>query len=146
MIDSIYTAADETKKLSISKSDDARIPNFPSGPAIKFANQGTFHPTKYLRALAQVVEAMGGRIHESTRYMSHEEDTNKMVGGVKATMADGQEVMVNQLVMATNVPLQKVIEAVWLCFGAVLSGQDVWRWKWGMERYDVQLEGFVETQ
>ncbi|WVQ95448.1 hypothetical protein IAU59_002545 [Kwoniella sp. CBS 9459] len=102
---SVFDAAFDTKKLEVSIVDNANIGGFASGPAIKFGNQATFHPTKYIKALAEVIKSMGGEIYEQTRYMSHEEKDD----GVKATLADDKTIQAQSMVLATNVPLQKLV-------------------------------------
>jgi glycine/D-amino acid oxidase-like deaminating enzyme len=101
----VFKAAKETGKLDVSLVDDARIAGFKSGQAIRFGAQATFHPTKYIKALAKVITEMGGKIYEKSRFMSYQESAQE----VEATMANGKKVKAKHLVMATNVPLQKVI-------------------------------------
>ncbi|RXK38781.1 hypothetical protein M231_03957 [Tremella mesenterica] len=101
----VYNAAKDTGKLDVCLVDDAGIKGFESGQAIKFENQATFHPTKYIRSLAKIVADMGGEIHEKTRYMNHEETEV----GVKITLENEKTIEAEVLVMATNVPLQKLI-------------------------------------
>lgn len=108
VLDEIYSAANDTGKLDISFVSDAQIPGFDSGKAIQFRQQGSFHPTKYVKALAVVVERMGGKIYEKSRYMMHEEGKGQGGRQVQVEMADGQKVQADYMVMATNVPLQKV--------------------------------------
>jgi glycine/D-amino acid oxidase-like deaminating enzyme len=91
ILDEMYDAASRTGKLALTVQDDAGIPDFASGKAIRFGNQASFHPTKYVRALAKIVEAMGGKIHESTRSMTHEE-SDKQLRGIQASTADGQTI------------------------------------------------------
>lgn len=105
----IYEAAKGTNKLDdVTIVDDANIHGFQSGPAIRFGNQATFHPTKYLKGLASVITSqLGGTIYENTHFNEYE-DNGKSKGGITAIMADGSIVTADSLVMATNVPLQKV--------------------------------------
>ena len=114
VLDELYQAAHDTGKLDIAWVDDARIPGFDSGKAIQFRQQGSFHPTKYVKALAKVVEEMGGNIYEKSRYMMHSEGKGKGGREIEVQMADGQKVQADQVVMATNVPLQKVSRVVHL--------------------------------
>ncbi len=100
----IYKAAAGTKKLEVSLVDDAGIKGFPSGRAIKFDRQATFHPTKYVRKMAEIITELGGTVFERT-HMNGFEETEK---GVEATMVNGKKVRAGKMVMATNVPLQKV--------------------------------------
>jgi glycine/D-amino acid oxidase-like deaminating enzyme len=107
-LQSIWKAASDTGKLDMTLVDDAAIPGFPSGRAIRFDRQATFHPTKYVRALAKVItEELGGTIHEKTRMADYEE-TKSAIRGVTVNMTNGKKIVADQLVMATNVPLQKV--------------------------------------
>jgi glycine/D-amino acid oxidase-like deaminating enzyme len=107
-LQSIWKAASDTGKLDMTLVDDAAIPGFPSGRAIRFDRQATFHPTKYVRALAKVItEELGGTIHEKTRMADYEE-TKSATRGVTVNMTNGKKIVADQLVMATNVPLQKV--------------------------------------
>lgn len=100
----IFKAAKGTGKLDVSLVDDAGIAGFKSGQAIRFGAQATFHPTKYVKALAKVITEMGGQIYEKSRFMSYQESAPD----VEATMANGKKIKAGSLVMATNVPLQKV--------------------------------------
>ncbi|WWC57480.1 uncharacterized protein I303_100012 [Kwoniella dejecticola CBS 10117] len=68
-------------------------------------NTATFRPTKYIQGLAKAVSDMGGEIYEKTRYMSHSEEN----GGVTASLDNDKKVQAQSLVMATNVPLQKLV-------------------------------------
>lgn len=110
-LQSIYKAANDTHKLDISLVDDAEIKGFKSGRAIRYGNQATFHPTKYIKALAKVITEMGGEIYETT----HMNDFEKGSGSgrtVTVTMSNGKKVKADDLVMATNVPSQKVSPAI----------------------------------
>jgi glycine/D-amino acid oxidase-like deaminating enzyme len=106
-LQSVYQAALDTGKLDISLVDDAGILGFTSGRTIKFGQQATFHPTKYIRALAKVIKDLGGVIHET----SHLNDYTDGSDGVTAVLANGSKIHAVDLVLATNVPLQKVNHA-----------------------------------
>lgn len=104
----LYRAANATHKLQLSVVDSARISGFDSGPAIRFDNQACFHPTKYLKGLASVItNQLGGQIYEQT-HMNSYEDSGADKGGITATFANGTIVKADTLIMATNIPLQKV--------------------------------------
>lgn len=100
----IYDAASGTNRLDVKLVPDAGLKGFDTGKAIRYENQATFHPTKYVRALVKVVEEMGGKIYEQTRFMGYDEHT----GGVKVQTEDGKSILARALVLATNVPPQKV--------------------------------------
>jgi glycine/D-amino acid oxidase-like deaminating enzyme len=108
LLQEIWQAASETKKLDIEMVDDAEIPGFESGRTIRYNNQAVFHPTKYLKGLAHVItNELGGAIYEDTHMNSYEE-LHGSPGRVKAIMSNGSTVTAAHMVMATNVPLQKV--------------------------------------
>ena len=53
--------------------DRAPLP-FPTAGALCFPDQAQFNPASYLVALAQAVEARGGRIFEQSRAKSFDQD------------------------------------------------------------------------
>lgn len=78
----------------------APIEGFDTGPCLCFANQGQFHPLRYLHALAAAIEARGGRIHTGSHVA-------KVSGGAtpKAIASNGAEVAAGAVVVATNTPI-----------------------------------------
>jgi len=106
-LNAIFNAANDTKAFDISWVDEAGIKGFHSGKTIRFGDQATFHITKYLKGLAGVVKDLGGEIYEGSKYMSHED--GKEGEGVKIEMGGGQVIQADKLVLATNVPLQKLV-------------------------------------
>lgn len=86
--------------LDATLLDATPLPERGDVPCIRFGNQGQFHPTLYLAALAKAVERMGGRIHCG----SHAKD---IAGGTDAhvTTADGKTVRAAHVVVATNSPV-----------------------------------------
>ena len=76
------------------------LPGRNVGPAIRFPNQGRFHPTKYLKGLAQAILARGGRIYADTVHVSDDE----VEGGVEITTEAGPVIRARDAVFATNSP------------------------------------------
>lgn len=108
LLQEVWQAASETKKLDIEMVDDGEIPGFQTGRTIRYNNQAVFHPTKYLKGLSSVItNQLRGTIYEDTHMNSYEELPGS-TGRVKAVMSNGATVTASQLVMATNVPLQKL--------------------------------------
>lgn len=68
---------------------------------LRYPNQGTFHPLKYLRGLVGVIEGGKGRLYADTVVESVEEDAD----GVIVRTADGQTVRARFAVVATNSPI-----------------------------------------
>ncbi|NOJ45800.1 FAD-dependent oxidoreductase [Bradyrhizobium archetypum] len=68
---------------------------------LRYPRQGTFHPLKYLKALAAIVEAKGGTFHAGTVVESIEErDDGKVV-----VSTGGGKVVARAAVVATNSPI-----------------------------------------
>jgi glycine/D-amino acid oxidase-like deaminating enzyme/nitrite reductase/ring-hydroxylating ferredoxin subunit len=80
--------------------DRAPVPGIDTGMALRFPNQGRFHPTKYLKGLAQAILARGGRIYADTVHVSDKE----VDGGVEITTEAGPVIRAGAAVFATNSP------------------------------------------
>lgn len=68
--------------------------------ALRFPNQGRFHPLKYVRGLIAAIEAHGGRIYGSSAHV-HDEESD---GGVLIEIEAGPKIRANAAVFATNSP------------------------------------------
>jgi glycine/D-amino acid oxidase-like deaminating enzyme/nitrite reductase/ring-hydroxylating ferredoxin subunit len=86
--------------LTVERVARAPIPDFDTGPALRFANQGQFHPTKYYAGLVRAIEARGGRIFGGTHAEVFE-------GGSPTTVktVSGRTIRAGSLVVATNSPV-----------------------------------------
>jgi glycine/D-amino acid oxidase-like deaminating enzyme/nitrite reductase/ring-hydroxylating ferredoxin subunit len=74
-----------------------------TGPAIRFPNQGRFHPLKYLAAVANAIEKNGGRIYTH----SH---ADHIEGGDKAKVDVGPHtIRAGAIVVATNAPINDLV-------------------------------------
>ena len=80
--------------------DRAPIPGIDTGMALRFSNQGRFHPTKYLRGLAQAILDRGGRIYANTAHVSDQETDD----GVEITTEAGPVIRAGAAVFCTNSP------------------------------------------
>jgi len=114
-IDGYLFAAEETHRADLEEeyqaclkvhveevewADRAPVPGIDTGPALRFGRQGRFHPTKYLRGLAQAILARGGRIYADTAHVSDKESD----GGVEITTERGHVIRASAAVFATNTP------------------------------------------
>src|SRR5205807_10221307 len=86
--------------LRVTRVDRAPLPDFDTGPALRFANQGQFHPMKYLAGLATAIRKRGGRI-----FIHSPVDTFEGGANAHATTKDGAIVRAKALVVATNTPV-----------------------------------------
>jgi glycine/D-amino acid oxidase-like deaminating enzyme/nitrite reductase/ring-hydroxylating ferredoxin subunit len=93
-------AAARRAGLAVEKVARAPIREFDTGPALRFPNQGQFHPTRYYAGLVRAIEAAGGAIHGGT----HAEDFK---GGAPARVltSTGRTITARAIVIATNSPV-----------------------------------------
>jgi glycine/D-amino acid oxidase-like deaminating enzyme/nitrite reductase/ring-hydroxylating ferredoxin subunit len=86
--------------VDVEWADRAPVPGVDTGRALRFPNQGRFHPTKYLRGLAHAILARGGRIYADTVHVSDKEVDD----GVEITTEAGPVIRAQAAVFATNSP------------------------------------------
>jgi glycine/D-amino acid oxidase-like deaminating enzyme/nitrite reductase/ring-hydroxylating ferredoxin subunit len=110
-----FAAKPEDARLLDAEADAARragagqvervgtVPGVPfKAPAgLRFANQGQFHPLKYLSGLARAIVRLGGRIHCG----SHVSDFEKRPRRPQVTTSDKHTVTADAVVFATNSPV-----------------------------------------
>ncbi len=80
-----------------------QIPGVPfrTAVALRFGNQGQFHPLRYIAALARAIVREGGRIHGST----HVADLVRKSPRPEVRTAGGHTVTAGAVVFATNSPV-----------------------------------------
>jgi glycine/D-amino acid oxidase-like deaminating enzyme len=86
--------------VDVEWAERAPIPGIDTGKALRFPDQGRFHPMKYLAGLARAILARGGRIYGNTAYLTHTEAN----AGVEITTERGT-VRAAAAVFATNSPV-----------------------------------------
>jgi glycine/D-amino acid oxidase-like deaminating enzyme/nitrite reductase/ring-hydroxylating ferredoxin subunit len=94
---------DACRKLDVEVewSDQAPIP-LPAGTqALKFPNQGSFHPLKYCAGLALAIQKHGSKLYSHTAYVSHDEDSEGIIIKTEA----GQTIRARAALFATNSPV-----------------------------------------
>ena len=91
------------RKLGIDVEwvERAPVPAVDTGRALRFADQGRFHPTKYLAGLARAIQQCGGSFYADTAYCSDEEKD----GGVVVQTENGATIRAGAAVFATNSPV-----------------------------------------
>ena len=94
---------DACKRLGVEVewSDDAPVPLARGTRALRFPNQGRFHPLKFCAGLIRAIEANGGRFHGNTAYVGHREDED----GVTIECENGAVVRASAALFATNSPV-----------------------------------------
>jgi len=80
--------------------DRAPLPSFNTGRALRFPNQGQFHPLRYLSAVADAIVRTGGKIYAHTHVVNIE-------GGAHARVRteSGQVITARSVVVTTNSPI-----------------------------------------
>lgn len=87
--------------MPVMKEKGAPFTGREATPALRFPNQATFHPLKYLRGLAEAISVAGGRFYADTAIESVREEN----GRVTAVGSNGQRVGAKTAVVATNAPI-----------------------------------------
>jgi glycine/D-amino acid oxidase-like deaminating enzyme/nitrite reductase/ring-hydroxylating ferredoxin subunit len=90
--------------LTVEMLDAAPWPGFRTGPCLRFAGQGQFHPLKYMRGLHRAAGRRGVRLFSNT-YVSEVKSGNPAVVRTR----DGAEVTADHVVVATNSPMNNLV-------------------------------------
>ena len=100
MLDREYEA---TKKVGMPVFQEKGVPfgGQAATPTLRYPNQATFHPLKYLAGIAAAIREAGGRFYAGTTVERVEEDAN----GVQVTTTAGHVIGAKQAVVATNSPI-----------------------------------------
>jgi glycine/D-amino acid oxidase-like deaminating enzyme/nitrite reductase/ring-hydroxylating ferredoxin subunit len=127
---------DACRKLGVEVDWTDAVPlPLPQGTrALRFPNQGRFHPLKYIRGLIKAVEGRGGRIHGSTVYVDHGEEDGRVIVETEA----GPRIRARAALFATNSPVndkvtihtKQVPDRTYVIAGPVPKGsvEDVLMW------------------
>lgn len=87
--------------VDVEWSEAAPVPLPPGTRALKFPNQGRFHPLKYCAGLALAIQKRGGQLFGKTAYIGHDEDGD----GVAIRTTGGNRIRAGAALFATNVPV-----------------------------------------
>ncbi|GLI91901.1 FAD-dependent oxidoreductase [Methylocystis echinoides] len=100
VIDSELVASAQVGMLAV-KQQGAPFARHQSTPCLRFPNQATFHPLKYLTALAAAIRHAGGRLFANSPVVSVAEKD----GSIQLVTGDGAHVTAAHAVVATNAPI-----------------------------------------
>ncbi len=86
--------------IAVELAARAPIPTFNTGEALRFMGQAQFHPLKFVRSLAAILERRGVSMHCHSR-------AHDFVGGPDAhvTTVDGHTIFCQHIIVATNTPV-----------------------------------------
>ena len=79
---------------------------FKTAPALRYPRQATFHPLKYLQAVARAVTDKGGRLFANSPVVNIEASSK----GVEVHTQNGARISASHAVVATNSPINKRVE------------------------------------
>ena len=90
--------------LTVERVERAPLTSFDTGPALRFPDNGQFHPLRYLAGLASAIESRGGRIFTGTHVTSVE-------GGDQCTVTTEEQrtITADAVVVATNSPISDYV-------------------------------------
>lgn len=91
------------RKLGVKVKHGNGVPlkGFERAPTLLYPRQATFHPLKYLKAIASAFVAKGGKLFARSAVVKVEE----LKDGVRVTTSTGRKVTAAQAVIATNSPI-----------------------------------------
>ncbi|TIU20348.1 MAG: FAD-binding oxidoreductase, partial [Mesorhizobium sp.] len=78
------------------------LKGFEEAPVLRYPNQATFHPLRYLRGLAAAIRERGGLIFANSTVVALEELAE---GGVRVSTENGGSIAASHAVVATNSPI-----------------------------------------
>ncbi|MBY0319452.1 MAG: FAD-dependent oxidoreductase [Reyranella sp.] len=104
-LDKEYAAAQKAG-AAVEHAKGVPFVGFKTAPALRYPRQGTFHPLKYLQAVARAVVDKGGRLFADSPVVSVEASPQ----GVEVHLQNGGRVSAAHAVVATNSPINKRVE------------------------------------
>jgi glycine/D-amino acid oxidase-like deaminating enzyme/nitrite reductase/ring-hydroxylating ferredoxin subunit len=88
-------------EVAVEWANTSPVPVPQGTRALRFPDQGRFHPLKYCAGLIRPIEARGGRFHADTAYVAHREDQE----GVTVACESGANIRASAALFATNSPV-----------------------------------------
>ncbi len=87
--------------MPVTKEKGVPLRGHEATPTLRYPDQATFHPLKYMKGLAEAISQAGGRFYANTTVTSVEES----VSGVEVVTANGPRVLAKAAVVSTNAPI-----------------------------------------
>jgi glycine/D-amino acid oxidase-like deaminating enzyme/nitrite reductase/ring-hydroxylating ferredoxin subunit len=89
-----------TVKADVERGKGVPLKGFEDAPVIRYKNQATFHPLKYLAALIEQIKGQGGLLFANSAVMDVKETEND----VQVKLGNGKTVAAAHAIFATNSP------------------------------------------
>ncbi|MGZ8196852.1 MAG: FAD-dependent oxidoreductase [Burkholderiales bacterium] len=86
--------------VAVSFAEHVPVRSFEFGPALRFSNQGQFHPLKYVNGLTATIQRLGGRVYGRTHAKAIQGGAHPIV-----ETEQGIRVAASAIVVATNSPV-----------------------------------------
>ena len=85
--------------VEVEKSKGIQLSGFEDAPVIRYRNQATFHPLKYLAAVIEQIKAQGGELYADSAVIEVEEKEEQVIAKLAngATVTAGHAVFCHQL-------------------------------------------------
>ena len=93
--------AAHTVGAAVAHARGVPLKGFKSAPALRYPDQATFHPLKYLQAVARAILDTGGLIFANSPVAKIEE----LKQGVRVVTESGASVAADRAIIATNTPI-----------------------------------------
>jgi glycine/D-amino acid oxidase-like deaminating enzyme/nitrite reductase/ring-hydroxylating ferredoxin subunit len=90
----------------VAKVTGVPLRGFEDAPCLRYGRQATFHPTRYLKGLAQAIRAKGGRLFANSAIVTVDEEKDH----VRLVSDTDVEIIAQQAIFATNVPINNRLE------------------------------------
>jgi len=151
LIDLEFDACGQVGLDEVEYADDAPIAGVDTGACLRFPNQARLHPAKYLRGLAELLNARGARLFSGAAVAELDEEE----GGVRLRTGAGQVVRARTAVIATASHLNERIaldrkQAAWRTY--VLAARvekgaaaDILLWDTASPHHNVRLHPGAES-
>lgn len=92
--------------VTVERATGLPLKGHENSPVLRYPGQATFHPLKYLRALAADFASRGGRLFGDSPVT----DIETGADGVRLTTDRGKTILASRAVFATNSPIHRRIE------------------------------------
>lgn len=104
VLDDEVSAADEIG-VSVERGKGLPLRTLEQRPFLRYPDQATFHPLKYLRGVAKALSAKNARLHPDTAVV----EVNEKDDRVELKLESGHTVTAGHAVIATNSPIHDLV-------------------------------------
>lgn len=104
VLDDEVSAAEEIG-VTVERGKGLPLRTLEDRPFLRYPDQATFHPLKYLRGVAKALSAQGARLHSDTAVV----EVNEKDDRVELKLESGHTVTAGHAVIATNSPIHDLV-------------------------------------